>query len=200
MVDHQHHRPAPGATPCRGSPAECPQRAGTARHTAPPTRQVRRRLGEQRGEQRERKQQAERQVDAQRDRARRARCASRGAAAARRRRAPGAGTAATPPAASPTRARARRTRARRRGGSCRWRSWARCPAARARCRRPGAPIRPTASSLIMRLRSSWRAASLSRISASTTTRSVPLAASRLPNTATQPRRTPARSPTACSSS
>ena len=46
----------------------------------------------------------------------------------------------------------------------------------------------------------WFAASRSRISASTTTRSVPVVASLLPNTATQPRRTPGRSPTACSSS
>ena len=64
----------------------------------------------------------------------------------------------------------------------------------------GAPIRLTASSLILRLTSAWREGSTSRVSASTTTRSVPLAASMLPNTATQPRRMPATPPTASSSS
>ena len=64
----------------------------------------------------------------------------------------------------------------------------------------GAPIRLTASSLILRLIAAWREGSASRVSASTTTRSVPLAASMLPKIATQPLRIPARSPTASSSS
>jgi hypothetical protein len=64
----------------------------------------------------------------------------------------------------------------------------------------GPPISATASSLMPWRRSSSSAVSRLRVSASTITRSVPLARSTLPNTATQPRRMRGRSPIASSSS